>query len=172
MGDPKCDNPTAAEIKALDEDFCGMLKRTEEVCEEARAFFDLMARAGELDAKAEAEIKQKAEECGEHLKTLKNLSAMDVFFGTMGGVTEALDANEIIVGNLLDKLMEEIKRHSGDDLAATMNSTATMTVIDVDGEPQALELEKLLAECEALRDETVQYRGLQNTLRFDKSINL
>eukprot|EP00931_Biecheleriopsis_adriatica_P012992 TRINITY_DN114292_c0_g1_i1.p1 TRINITY_DN114292_c0_g1~~TRINITY_DN114292_c0_g1_i1.p1 ORF type:complete len:204 (+),score=61.58 TRINITY_DN114292_c0_g1_i1:84-695(+) len=156
------------------EELRNMFQRTEELCEEAHAFLALMARAGEIDAEAEAELRQKAEKCSQLSDACRTFSGTGCFFGTSDSLSEALEAHEDIMSKVIDNLMGEILRSTKPGLEGTLSGTAlfeTGSLVKADNMPE-LDLDKLLAECEAMRDETIQYRGLQSTLCLDKSIIL
>lgn len=169
----------SSDSKPSESEIRGIFQRTEALCEEARAFFNLMSKADEIDAKAEAELQEKAGTCNELGGTCMTFGGTGMFFGTVDSLSEALEANKEIVDKLIDDILEEMQRtgrirpgESPPEAGTPMFETGTQVS---NAELSDLDLDKLLADCEALREETVRCRGLQGTLRlddFNKSINL
>lgn len=152
-----------------------MFQRTDELCEEVRAYFDLMAKEEEANAKQEAlETQHEAEQGSQFADTFGGTFAgTATFFGSTDNLCEALEANEVRLGELCEDIVRRISAKVlsenrlqpcdpplGDSLQLFETGTEITNV-----QLPELDLEKLLAECEAVRAETHQYRSLQGTLR-------
>lgn len=163
-------NVSTSDNKPREEDLRNMFQRTEVLCEEARAFFNLIAKADEVDAKVESEMQRTAENCSDLGVTSKSFAETANFFGTMDSLSEALDANEVIVAQILNNILDEKEKRDriepGEGLpegTTVLFETGTFARTQ---EPE-FDLDRLLSECVALRDETKRYRGMQDTFRSE-----
>eukprot|EP00928_Gymnodinium_smaydae_P054944 TRINITY_DN38627_c0_g1_i1.p2 TRINITY_DN38627_c0_g1~~TRINITY_DN38627_c0_g1_i1.p2 ORF type:complete len:211 (+),score=69.34 TRINITY_DN38627_c0_g1_i1:52-633(+) len=135
---------------ALRRTFC----RSEKLCDEVRAYFDLLAQE-----EAERETDARREAADKMSRAERRLQETDM------SLFEALDANEARLAEMRADLLAELERV--ETMGATARSfnggaTGADPVAAFAATAGSLDLERLLKDCDAMREETAGWQRLRD----------